>query len=284
MTKVANEEFKNKIDFVALISVTNANPNGDPLSEGRPRSDYKGLGEITDVCIKRKIRNRMQDISKPGSVFVQAQDRCDDGAKSLKDRAKELEKIKDSEEYVRKACEKWVDVRTFGQIFTFKGDSSSIGVRGPVSIHGAISVDPVEIRTRQITKSVNSKTEDKKGSDTIGTKSSVHFGLYKIKGSINVQLAKNTGFTEKDADLLKECLRTLFVNDASAARPDGSMEVIKLYWFKHNCEEGQYSAAKVHQSVQVHLKDGVRYPESVDDYEISLNKLEGLEVEEIEGL
>lgn len=277
-------QLENKIDFVAIISVKNANANGDPLNGNRPRTDYEGLGEISDVCIKRKLRNRMQDLSDPGSVFVQSQDRADDGAKSLNDRAKDLAKIKDSDAYSKQACEKWIDVRTFGQIFAFKGNSVSVGVRGPVSIHQAVSVNPIEVNSMQITKSVNSETKEGKSSDTMGMKHFVKFGLYVLKGSINVQLAEKTGFSMEDAELLKECLRTLFVNDSSSARPDGSMEVVKLYWFKHNCKDGQYSSAKVHRSVEIHLKDGVSYPKELGDYVITLNKLEGLEVEEIEGM
>jgi len=274
-----------KIDFVALISVTNANANGDPLNGNRPRTDYEGLGEMSDVCIKRKIRNRMQDLLKePGKVFVQSDDRSDDGAKSLSDRAKELSKIKDRDEYAKIACEKWADVRAFGQVFAFKGSTLSVGVRGPVSVHQAVSLNPVEIYSMQITKSVNSETKEGKSSDTMGMKHFVKFGLYEIKGSINVQLAEKTGFTEEDAELIKNCLRTLFVNDSSSARPDGSMEVVKLYWFKHNCKEGQYSSAKVHRSVAVHLKEGVVYPRSMEDYIIELNAPDGLEVEEIDGM
>ncbi|MEE1490663.1 MAG: type I CRISPR-associated protein Cas7, partial [Massilioclostridium sp.] len=100
---------KNKIDFVALVSVTMANPNGDPLNGNRPRTNYEGFGEISDVCIKRKIRNRMQDLGNP--IFVQSDDRNDDGCKSLSDRAKTMEKTKDKEIYARTACEKWLDVR-----------------------------------------------------------------------------------------------------------------------------------------------------------------------------
>ena len=233
---------KNKIDFAVLVSVNMANPNGDPLDGNRPRTDYKGFGEITDVCIKRKIRNRMQDMGLP--VFVQSEDRCDDGFASLADRAKaSLGKIKDRGEYARKACELWADVRSFGQVFAFgkKDDdgSVSVGVRGPVSIHQAISVSPVEVRSVQITKSVNGSTSEKRSSDTMGTKHFVKFGLYLVKGSINVQLAEKTGFTEEDAQAIKECLRTLFVNDSSSARPDGSMEVVKVFWWEHNCKIGQ---------------------------------------------
>lgn len=277
-------KLENKIDFVAIISVENANANGDPLNGNRPRTDYEGLGEMSDVCIKRKIRNRMQDILGPGRVFVQSQERSDDGAKSLSDRAKNLNKISDPDEYARKACEKWIDVRSFGQVFAFKEKSLSVGVRGPVSVHHAISVDPVEINSMQITKSVNSETKEGKSADTMGMKHLVKFGIYELKGSINVQLAEKTGFSEEDADLIKECLRTLFVNDSSSARPDGSMEVLKLYWFKHNCKEGQYSSAKVHRSIKVHLKEGTRYPRCAEDYEITITELQGLDVEEIDGV
>ena len=104
----------------------------------------------------------------------------------------------------------------------------------------------------------------------------VRFGLYEIKGAINVQLAEKTGFTREDAAVIKECLRTLFVNDASSARPEGSMEVVKLYWWEHNCKDGQYSSAKVHRSVHVTPKNAEGLPQCVGDYEITLDELPGL--------
>ena len=125
----------------------------------------------------------------------------------------------------------------------------------------------------QITKSVNGEPNEKRSSDTMGQKHFVRFGLYEIKGSINVQLAEKTGFTEEDAEVVKECLRTLFVNDASSARPDGSMEVIKLFWFKHNCKDGQYSSAKIHRSIKIALKDEEKIPSSVEDYMITIEEL-----------
>ncbi len=275
-----------KIDFVVLISVTKANSNGDPLNGNRPRTDYNGYGEISDVCIKRKIRNRMQDLG--GRVFVQSEDRCDDGFGSLSERASSVLKgIKDRKKYAEMACETWIDVRTFGQVFAFKDAKGlSVGVRGPVSIHQAVSVSPVIVESMQITKSVNGEkkeSEDKRTSDTMGMKHFVRFGLYEIKGSINVQLAEKTGFSEEDAELVKKCLQTLFVNDASSARPDGSMEVLKVYWWKHNCKDGQYSSAKVHRLVEVKQK-GDELPSCINDYEISLNSLPGLEVEVMDGV
>ncbi len=273
---------QNKIDFVALISVNRANPNGDPLNGNRPRTDYDGYGEISDVCIKRKIRNRMQDLGN--EIFVQSDDRETDNYKSLSDRAKAL-KFANGDELVQKACEKYMDVRSFGQVFAFNSIKGvSKGVRGPISIHQAVSISPVDIISMQITKSVSNENTETRSSDTMGEKHFVKFGLYKLKGSINVQLAEKTGFTEEDAETVKECLKTLFVNDASAARPDGSIELVKLYWWKHNCKDGQYSSAKVHRSVEVSLKEDIIQPRSVDDYEISVTPLENLYLEEIEGM
>lgn len=277
---------QNKIDFVALVSVTMANSNGDPLNGNRPRTNYEGFGEISDVCIKRKIRNRMQDLGN--AIFVQSEERCDDGCKSLSDRAKAVVgKVKDREEYARIACETWLDVRSFGQVFAFKSTEKngvSVGVRGPVSIHQAVSISPVEVQSMQITKSVNGEPSEKRSSDTMGTKHFVRFGLYEIKGSINVQLAQKTGFSEADAQIVKECLRTLFENDASSARPEGSMEVCKLFWWEHNCAAGQYSSAKVHRLVKVTPKEGAEMPSCVDDYVITLDELPGLHWEIIDGV
>ena len=277
--------FDKKVDFAVLVSVTNANPNGDPLNGNRPRTDYKGFGEMSDVCIKRKLRNRMQDMGH--AVFVQSDDRADDGCISLKERAGALKKIKSQEEFARTACEKWLDVRSFGQVFAFKDvGCASVGVRGPVSIHQAVSIDPVDAYSMQITKSVSGerKSESERGSDTMGMKHFVRFGLYLIKGSINVQLAEKTGFTKEDAQVIKEALRTLFVNDVSSARPDGSMEVVRVCWWEHSCKDGQYSSAKVHRLLKAQLKEGAAIPTSMADYEITLDELPGLACEVIEGI
>lgn len=271
-----------KIDFALVLSVRHANPNGDPLNGNRPRETYEGYGEISDVCLKRKIRNRMMDLGAP--VFVQSNDRCIDGCKSLKDRADSipaLKKEKDADVYAKVACQTWLDVRSFGQVFAFKNggeaDGVSIGVRGPVSIHPAFSVDPVEISSLQITKSVNGVSGAKKSSDTMGMKHRVDFGVYTTFGSINCQLAEKTGFTQEDADLIKQALLTLFENDTSSARPDGSMEVIRLYWWEHNCKSGQYSSAKVHRCL--HVKSTCETPHSAEDYEITCDELDGLSPE-----
>lgn len=283
--------FVNKIDFAVIISAKNANPNGDPLNGNRPRENYDGFGEISDVCIKRKIRNRMQDMGQ--EIFVQSDERRVDGFRSLKDRADgcaELKKLnKDKEQYAAIACKKWIDVRSFGQVFAFKkgedDNSVSIGIRGPVSIHSAVSISPIEISSMQITKSVNGETQkdpDKKSPDTMGMKHRVEFGVYVIYGSINTQLATKTGFSQEDSDLIKKALTTLFENDCSSARPDGSMEVCKLYWWKHNSQMGQYSSAKVHRSLRI--VPIVDIPKSIEDYNITLENLEGLTPEIKDGI
>lgn len=278
---------KNKIDFVVLVRVENANPNGDPLNGNYPRTTYSQLGEISDVCIKRKIRNRLQDMGE--SIFVQSNDRCDDGFTSLSERASA--NIKDycsEDEYQAMACKMWYDVRAFGNVFAYKGkkkgDGISVGVRGPVSIQQTRSINQVMINSMQITKSVNGETVPGRSSDTMGEKHLVEFGVYKINGSINVQLAEKTGFSYQDAEKLKEALKTLFLNDSSSARPDGSIEVIKLYWFEHNCKNGQYPPSMVHNSIKVILKEGIDFPKSLDDYIFGYQPLEDLYCEEINML
>lgn len=271
-----------KIDFAILISVENANPNGDPLCGNRPREDYDGYGEISDVCLKRKIRNRLIDMHE--SVFVQSNDHRVDSYKSLKTRAEGCEELKkasngkdtDQDKFARIACEQWIDVRSFGQVFAFKGDKVSVGVRGPVTISIAKSVSPVDIISMQIVKSVNSEDKTERASDTMGMKHRVAFGLYLAKGSINCQLAEKTGFRDEDAKKIKEAMRTLLENDASSARPEGSMEVCALYWWEQEGKTPKYSSAKVQRSLQVTLKEGVIKPKRFEDYDVQVAPLDGV--------
>ena len=271
-----------KIDFAILISVENANPNGDPLCGNRPREDYDGYGEISDVCLKRKIRNRLIDMNE--SVFVQSNDHRVDSYKSLKTRAEGCEELKkasngkdtDQDEFARIACEQWMDVRSFGQVFAFKGDKVSVGVRGPVTISIAKSVSPVDIISMQIVKSVNSEDKTERASDTMGMKHRVAFGLYLAKGSINCQLAEKTGFSDEDAEKIKEAMRTLLENDASSARPEGSMEVCALYWWEQEGKTPKYSSAKVQRSLQVTLKEGIIKPKRFEDYDVQVAPLDGV--------
>lgn len=290
-----------KIDFAVILTVKHANPNGDPLNGNRPRVTYEGYGEMSDVSIKRKIRNRLMEMGKP--IFVQSDDNRVDDYKSLRDRADGMLKgvdMSDKKKFQEAACKTWLDVRAFGQVFAFKAkkgkksegeedsEGVSIPVRGPVSIHPAFSVAPVLDRSSsiQITKSVSGETgeKDKRGSDTMGMKHRVDHGVYVFYGSMNPQLADKTKFSDEDAQAIKEALRTLFVNDESSARPAGSMTVHKVYWWEHNSKNGQYSSAKVHRLLKVKIKDGVEEPNDIEEhYDIELGELSGLKCEVIDG-
>jgi CRISPR-associated protein Csd2 len=258
-----------KIDFAIIIGVKNANPNGDPLNGNRPRTTYDGHGEISDVCLKRKLRNRLLDAGE--AILVQSNDYCIDDYRSIKaryDANLEIAKaVNDRETQKNIACKTWIDVRMFGQVLAFKAKNSrkkkdvdeeekessiSIGIRGPVSIQSAYSVETVDITSLQITKSVNLETQDdpdKKASDTLGMKHRVDKGVYVAFGSINKQLAEKTGFSDTDAVKLKTAMRRLFENDESSARPGGSMEVVKVIWWTHG--EKILPSAQVHRSLHV---------------------------------
>lgn len=287
-----------KIDFSVVVGVKNANPNGDPLDANRPRVNANGLGEISDVAIKRKIRNRWQDVGLP--VLIQMQERVTDGDTNIRDRVKQSDKIQQvlaldptktkdwRDQFIKAATDSWIDVRAFGQVMPFaKGpkdglDGISIPVRGPVSVQAAYSIKPVSIKEEQITKSINLEPGAGKGSDTMGTKTMVPFAIYKFNGSINVEQASRTGFTEDDAAALKEALRTLFVNDASSARPEGSMAVLKLVWWEHDSQLGKLSPYQVHEATKVDYPDDA---DSFDQVTITVDDphVKGLKVEVIEG-
>ena len=255
----------NKVDFIFTIEVSGANPNGDPLTGNMPRIDNRGFGEISDVCLKRKIRNRMQDMGN--DIFVKSLDRSDDGFRSLQKRF-ENEFSKESDEEVEKrANEKWLDIRSFGQVFTYQ--KRSLGIRGPVSISIAKSLDP----------------------DTMGTKHFVDHGVYLVNGSINSYFAEKTGFDEEDVETIKECIKTLFLNDVSSARPDGSMEVKDIFWFNHSSKVGDVSSGKIKDLLIYDLPNVEDLKVKYEDYNIRLDeeKLKeyeekGLKVEHIQGI
>ena len=294
---------QNKIDFAVVLRVKRANPNGDPLNGNRPRTDYDNFGEMTDVSIKRKIRDRLlekwvaagKNEDDGNMIFVQSDDRKVDEHKSLRSRAQAIlgDKL-GSDKTVELASKKWLDVRAFGQLFALKsskkikkensaevaenegdGDAGvSIGIRGPVTVQSAFSVEPVDVASTQITKSVSGEdTRDgKRSSDTMGMKHRVDKGIYVFFGSMNPQLAEKTKFGEDDAEAIKQVLPRLFENDESAARPAGSMEILKVIWWRHNCKSGQYSSAKVHRTLT-----------TMPDGQVELANLGGLEPEVIDG-
>ncbi len=281
---------ENKIDFAVIFSVRNANPNGDPLNGNRPRIDYEGFGEVSDVCLKRKIRDRLQEAGN--AIFVQSDEKKIDGMPNLRARAESTEfglgkdafKIDKKnpgkkDKTAKDACNKWLDVRAFGQLFAFgKGDDASgvsIPVRGPVTIQSAFSVEPISVTSSQIVKSVNAEEAQGKSdisSDRMGMKHRVDNAVYVTFGSMNPQLSERTGFNNDDADKIKDVLPKLFEGDASSARPEGSMAVEKVIWWKHNSKSGQYSSARVHGTLSVKL-----------DGNFELNDLDGLKPEIIDG-
>ena len=287
----------NKVDFLMTIEVRNANPNGDPLAGNMPRIDSLGYGIISDVCIKRKIRNRMQDQFKENElgegydIFVKANDRIDDDFNSLEKRYKAFfDKEEDDNTIEKLMNEKWIDVRSFGQVVTF--NKKSIGIRGPVSISIAKSLDPVITETMKIVRSTNGQdVGDDKAADTMGSKNFINYGVYLIQGSVNCFYSEKTGFDQKDLDIVKEALRTLFINDVSSARPDGSMEVKEIYWFTHSNKLGNVSSAKINQLVRYDQLDINNTNPCYEDYNFRLDeeklneyKDKGLKLEIIEGI
>ncbi|MDN6255814.1 MAG: type I-C CRISPR-associated protein Cas7/Csd2, partial [Tetragenococcus koreensis] len=272
----------NKVDFIATIEVQNANPNGDPLAGNMPRTDSNGHGLISDVAIKRKIRNRMQD--QGNEIFVKSRDHADDGFNSLQKRFENEFNKESDEEVEKRSNEKWLDVRSFGQVITYQ--NRSIGIRGPVSVSMAKSLDPIEITSMQITRSANSmepKAGSSRSSDTMGTKHFVEYGVYVVYGSANVFFSEKTGFNEDDLAVIKESLLSLFANDVSSARPEGSMAIKELFWFTHSNKLGNVSSAKIHDLLEYDVSSE---HENYEDYQIGLNqeklaeyKDKGLQVE-----
>jgi CRISPR-associated protein Csd2 len=284
---------QHKIDFAVIFRVTNANPNGDPLNGNRPRTDYSNFGEVTDVAIKRKIRDRLLEAwvangkqEDGNKIYVQSDDRRTDEYRSLRERfEKELGKDAGGPKTAELACQRWLDVRAFGQLFALKATTSkkkasskgdddsesqgdtgvSIGIRGPVTVQSAFSVEPIDVSSTQITKSVSGEGDGtKRSSDTMGMKHRVDHGVYKFFGSMNPQLAERTMFSDADAQAIKSVLPRLFENDESSARPAGSMQVLTVIWWQHNCKSGQYSSARVHGSLKVN-PDGTYDLAPLDD-------------------
>lgn len=270
----------NKIDFIFTIEVSGANPNGDPLTGNMPRIDNRGFGEISDVCLKRKIRNRMQDMGN--EIFVKSLDRSDDGFRSLEKRFENIFKKDVSDEEVEKrANEMWIDIRSFGQVFTYQ--KRALGIRGPVSISIAKSIEPIEVTTMQITKSISGMEPSAgktRSADTMGTKHFVDYGIYVVNGSVNSYFAEKTGFNEDDIETLKECIKTLFINDISSARPDGSMEVKDIFWFNHSSKVGDVSSGKIKELLRYDLPNAETLKPKYENYNIRLDEEKLKEYEE----
>ncbi len=280
-----SEVIKNRYDFVVLFDVENGNPNGDPDAGNSPRVDVEsGYGIVTDVCLKRKIRNYVETVKEDEKGYrIYIKDNIplnrsdaealeylnvgDKDIKSLKKNNPELDiKIRDF------MCENFFDIRTFGAVMTtFVKASLNCGqVRGPVQLGFAKSVDPIMPQEITITR-VAITTEDdaaKKGTE-MGRKYIVPYGLYRVEGFVSANLARKvTGFSEDDLELLWQAILNMFEHDRSAAR--GKMAVRKLIIFKHDSELGCAPAHKLFDGVKVSKKDGVDLPRAFSDYEVKL--------------
>lgn len=283
-----SEPIKNRYEFLILFDVENGNPNGDPDAGNMPRIDPEtGLGLVTDVCLKRKIRNYVETVREnvPGyriyikdNVPLNLSDReaCaylnvpadEKGLKEAKKKDRNLDgKIRDF------MCRNFFDVRTFGAVMTtfVKGALNCGQVRGPVQLGFARSVEPVVPQEVTITRVAITTEEDaeKKGTE-MGRKFIVPYGLYRCEGYISANLArKTTGFSEDDLELLWDAILNMFENDHSAAR--GNMAVRKLIIFKHDSELGNAPAHKLFDAVTIRRNDGVEVPRRFADYTVAID-------------
>ena len=275
------EAIKNRYEFIVLFDVENGNPNGDPDAGNMPRIDPEsGLGLVTDVCLKRKIRNYVETVKENKKGFkiyikedipLNRSDReaCEELGISETDDKKlteELKKLKKSDPDVdvklrNYMCDEFYDIRTFGAVMTtFVKAALNCGqVRGPVQLGFARSVDPIISQEVTITRVAITTEKDAENKSTeMGRKNIVPYGLYRAEGYVSANLARKvTGFSEEDLELLWEAILNMFENDHSAAR--GKMAVRELIIFKHSKELGDCPAYKLFDAVEVTRKDGVEY-------------------------
>lgn len=260
-----------RTDFLALISVSSANPNGDPCGGGAPRTDSRGFGIISPVCIKRKLRDRLAEAGE--NILVSPPEYPGDAL------AKRVRQLPRGGDFTQRACAEWFDVRAFGQVFAFPGVNAP-GIKGAVTVQQAVSVRPVRVVQTGLTRCISS-TESTRKNGNIGFTKTVEYGLYVLKGSVNAYTAMKNGFSDEDAQKLRRALIHIFNNDCSAARPAGSMELKRLFWWEHSCALGDYSPAKVFDTVRV--KPLSPEPLCFGEYEVLHTPLPGLMPEIFEG-
>ncbi|WNV57265.1 type I-C CRISPR-associated protein Cas7/Csd2 [Oscillospiraceae bacterium NTUH-002-81] len=291
-----SEAIKNRYEFVVLFDVENGNPNGDPDAGNMPRIDPEsGLGLVTDVCLKRKIRNYVETVKEgePGyKIYIREdiplnrsdREACealgvqDTDEKKVTESLKKLKKNDpDADRKLRDyMCQNFYDIRTFGAVMTtFVKASLNCGqVRGPVQLGFARSIDPIisqEVTITRVAITTETAAENKK--TEMGRKTIVPYGLYRVEGYVSANLArKTTGFSEEDLALLWDAIINMFENDHSAAR--GKMAVRELIVFKHSKELGDCPAYKLFEAVEVKKKDEVIYPRKYQDYTVTLHEEE----------
>ncbi|CCY02821.1 uncharacterized protein predicted to be involved in DNA repair [Prevotella sp. CAG:924] len=280
-------EIKNRIDFVYMFDVQDGNPNGDPDAGNLPRVDAEtGMGLVTDVCLKRKVRNYVQVAKNLGDgydIFIKEKAVLNTLIDKAHDDA-EVKSAKDKTEAARRfMCKNYFDIRTFGAVMSTGKNAGQ--VRGPIQLTFARSVDPVETSEHSITRMAvaTEKEADKQegGNRTMGRKATVPYGLYVCHGFISANLARQTGFSEDDLALFWEALKNMFDTDRSAAR--GLMSAQKLIVFKHDSMLGNAPANKLFDLVTVtKICDGA--PRSFKDYSVTIDKdnvPSGVTVEEL---
>ena len=281
-------ELKNRFDFVFVFDVKDGNPNGDPDAGNLPRVDAEtGMGLVTDVCLKRKVRNYVQvskNCAEGYDIFIKEKAVLN----TLIDKAHEDEDVKEAKDKTMAArdfmCKKYYDIRTFGAVMSTGKNAGQ--VRGPIQLTFARSTDPIIASEHSITRMAvaTEKEAEKQSGDnrTMGRKATVPYGLYVGYGFVSANLAKQTGFSEEDLELFWEALKNMFDVDRSAAR--GLMSAQKLIVFKHDSELGNAPANKLFDLVKIEKKDNNDVPRSFFDYNVTIdteNLPQGVTIEEL---
>jgi len=266
---------KNRYDFILLFDVQDANPNGDPDAGNLPRVDAEsGQGLVTDVCLKRKIRNFIQTAHKDQRIyFIEGAVHNQQHEEAYK--ALDLGDPKKSKQAERDKAREWMcknffDIRTFGAVMSTEVNCGQ--VRGPVQISFARSIDPIVSSEHAITRTSVTNERDIDKGRTMGRKFTIPYGLYRAHGFVNPFLAEQTGFTDEDLELFFSALENAFQFDQSAARPAGSMAVRGLLIFKHDNQLGKAPSHTLFDAVKVAKKSGVDAPRSFSDYKVTVDE------------
>lgn len=259
---------KNRYDFVFLYDVKDGNPNGDPDMDNQPRIDFETReGLVSDVCIKRKVRNYVQLKVEAGELDASRYDifiRQGNILNNIINKGKE-EADNDEKKGRMALCDRYFDVRTFGAVLSTGNDLGV--VRGPVQFVFSRSVDAIDSRTHSLTRCCITDEKDADKGNTFGNKSTVSYGLYRMHGYVSAFDGEKWHFTEEDLKLLWEALANAFEYDHAAAR--GEMNARALVVFKHNSKLGNARSAQLFDLVKIEKKDGVEYPRQFEDYEVT---------------
>ncbi|WP_288297619.1 type I-C CRISPR-associated protein Cas7/Csd2 [Pyramidobacter piscolens] len=285
-------ELKNRYEFVLLYDVQDGNPNGDPDLGNQPRMDLEtGYGLVTDVCLKRKVRNYVmltRGNQKGYDIFVKEKAVLNNMIAEKWDEAadgktpKEVKEAKETQNVENKArdllCKDYYDIRTFGAVLS-TGDKGAGQVRGPIQLTFSRSYDPIVVAEHSITRMAVTNEKDADKERTMGRKYTVPYALYCARGFVSPQLAAQTGFSEEDLELFWEALLNMFEYDRSAAR--GLMTARRLVIFKHNSPLGNASAESLFERVVCRKNDGVSTPRAFGDYRITLDGAPLTEVKKV---